>query len=168
MTNKGRREFFSRSARAALGLAGGITILADPRSVRAAPANDRVILAIVGCRGRGNTLAQNFASRDDCRLAWFCDVDRQMYATRAKGIAALQGGGMPQYASDFRTMLDDPAVDAAVLALPPHWHALATIWCCQAGKDVYCEKPQSYDPWEGRQAVAIARKHQRVVQIGLQ
>ena len=168
MNKPSRREFLRRSARGAAGLASGITILANPRSVSATPANDRVLMAIVGCRGRGNMLAQGFAGRDDCEMTWFCDVDRQMYATRAKGIASLQGGRMPQYAQDFRTMLDDASVDAVVIATPPHWHALATIWCCQAGKDVYCEKPQSHSCWEGRQAVAAARKYKRVVQIGFQ
>jgi len=69
---------------------------------------------------------------------------------------------------DFREMLDDASVDAAVIAMPPHWHALATILCCRAGKDVYCEKPQSHNCWEGRQAVKAARKYDRIVQIGTQ
>ena len=163
-----RRAFLGRAQRSAAGLAAGLTILSDPRSVRAAPANDKAILAIVGCHGRGNMLALSFAGRDDCRFAYFCDVDRKMYDTRAKGIATLQGGAMPQYVPDLRKMLDDKSVDAAILALPPHWHALATIWCCQAGKDVYCEKPQSHNCWEGRKALEAARKYKRIVQIGLQ
>ena len=164
----GRRKFLGRSSKTALGLGGAVTLLKDPRSVRATPANDKLNLAIVGCHGRGNMLAQAFAARSDCEMAWFCDVDREMYATRAKGIAKLQEGRMPQYSQDFRKMLDDRSVDAVVIATPPHWHALATIWCCQAGKDVYCEKPQSHNCWEGRQAVKVARKHERIVQIGFQ
>jgi len=159
-----RRRFLQSSA----ALAAGLTILRDARSVRAAPANERVNLAIVGCRGRGNMIAQGFAKRGDCHFTWFCDVDRQMYDTRAKGIATLQGGPLPTYASDMRKMLEDKKVDAVVLALPPHWHALATIWCCQAGKDVYCEKPQSHNCWEGRKALEAARKYNRIVQIGTQ
>ena len=166
MTSINRRRFLKRTG-AAIG-SGGLLVLRDSRSVRAAPANERLSLAIVGCHGRGLMLANGFAQRPDCAFTWFCDVDRQMYVTRAKGIAALQGGRMPQYTQDFRKMLDDRSVDAVVIATPPHWHALATIWCCQAGKDVYCEKPQSHSPWEGRQAVEAARKHRRVVQIGLQ
>lgn len=162
-----RRDFLGQARRSGIGLAAGLTILSNPRSVRAAPANDKVILAIVGCGGRGNMVSNGFASREDCHFAYFCDVDRPMYA-RAKGIAALQGGKMPVYAADFRTMLDDKSVDAAIVALPPHWHALATIWCCQAGKDVYCEKPQSHNCWEGRKALEAARKYNRIVQIGMQ
>lgn len=159
-----RRKMLQQTAT----VAASLTVLADPRSARATPANDKVNLAIVGCHGRGLMVTQEFLSRSDCHFSWFCDVDQEMYATRAKGIAALQGGRMPQYAQDFRKMLDDRSVDAVVIATPPHWHALATIWCCQAGKDVYCEKPQSHSCWEGRQAVKAARKYNRVVQIGLQ
>ena len=168
MSDLNRRRFLERARRSGIGLAAGLTILSDPRSARAAPANDKVILAVVGCRGRGNMLATGFASREDCQLAHFCDVDRNMYDTRAKGIAACQDGKMPVYTPDFRKMLEDQSVDAVILALPPHWHALATIWCCQAGKDVYCEKPQSHNAWEGRKAVEAARKYQRIVQIGTQ
>ena len=70
MTKFNRREFLSRSQRTALGLAAGVTILGSARSVRAAPANDKVVMAIVGCKGRGYTLARNFASRDNCELAY--------------------------------------------------------------------------------------------------
>lgn len=168
MDTTNRRDFLNRTGRAAAGLAAGMTILANPRSVRATPANEKVILAIVGCHGRGNTLATGFASRPDCRFAYFCDVDRKMYDTRAKGIAACQGGNMPVYEADFRKALEDKSVDAMVLALPPHWHSLATIWSCQAGKDVYCEKPQSHNCWEGRKAIEAARKYNRIVQIGTQ
>jgi len=168
MKKIGRRQFLDRSTKTTFALGGAVTLLADPRSARATPANDRLALAIIGCRGRGNMLAQGFAARSDCQFAWFCDVDQEMYATRAEGIAKLQGGRMPRYAQDFRKMLEDRSVDAVIIATPPHWHALATIWCCQAGKDVYCEKPQSHSCWEGRKAVEAARKHERIVQIGFQ
>ena len=75
---------------------------------------------------------------------------------------------MPKALSDFRKMLDDRSVDAVVAATPDHWHALAAVWACQAGKDVYVEKPASHSCWEGRQMVEAARKHQRIVQVGLQ
>lgn len=113
-------------------------------------------------------VSQGFARRPDCRITWLCDVDQNLYATRAKWLAACQGGQTPRCEPDLRRMLDDKSVDGVILALPPHWHSLATIWCCQAGKDVYCEKPQSHNPWEGQQAVAAARKYKRVVEIGFQ
>ena len=163
-----RRGFLRQTQRSTVGLAAGLTILSDPRSVWATPANDKVTLAIVGCGGRGNMVVTGFASREDCQISHFCDVEPKAYERYAKGIAACQGGKMPVYTADFRKMLEDKSVDAVILALPPHWHALATIWCCQAGKDVYCEKPQSHNCWEGRKAVEAARKHNRIVQIGTQ
>ncbi|MBT3889723.1 MAG: twin-arginine translocation signal domain-containing protein, partial [Planctomycetaceae bacterium] len=92
MMNSSRRDFLKDSTTTTLGITGGFTLLSNPRSVSATPANDKLNLAIIGCRGRGNTLAQAFADRGDCEFTWFCDVDPEMYATRAKGIAALQGG----------------------------------------------------------------------------
>ena len=69
---------------------------------------------------------------------------------------------------DFRRALDDKSIDAIIVATPDHWHALATIWGCQAGKDVYVEKPVSHSPWEGRKMVEAARRHERIVQVGTQ
>jgi predicted dehydrogenase len=163
-----RREFLTSSKKAALGLAAGTILLRDPKSVRATPANDKVILAIVGCHGRGNMVAQGFARREDCEMAYICDVDTSLFESRRKWLAACQGGKEPTCVQDFRKMLDDKGVDAVVIATPPHWHSLATVWCCQAGKDVYVEKPQSHNCWEGRKAVEAARKYGRIVQIGMQ
>jgi len=168
MTTINRREFLRRSKRAGLGLAAGVTILESAKSVRGAPANDKVILAIVGCKGRGYTLARNFATRDDCEMAYVADVDSTLFESRAKGIAECQGGRVPQCVQDFRKVLDDKSVDAIVVATPTHWHAPATIWGCRAGKDVYVEKPLCHNAWEGQQMVKAARKHERVVQVGTQ
>ncbi|MFH1919509.1 MAG: Gfo/Idh/MocA family oxidoreductase [Planctomycetota bacterium] len=162
-----RREFLIRSKSSLLGLGAGLTILVNPKSVRAAPANEKVILAIVGCRGRGPMLVNGFLDRGDCEFAYLADVHTQRF-THADAIAERQGGRKPKCVQDFRAVLDDKSLDAAVLALPPHWHALATIWCCQAEKDVYVEKPPSHNCWEGRKMVEAARKHQRVVQVGTQ
>ena len=139
-----------------------------PNRCRAAPANDRVVLASVGVRGRGTALATGFAERPDCRIAYVCDVDSNLFPAFAKKIAPLQGGKEPVGVQDFRRALDDKTVDAIVVATPDHWHCLATIWGCQAGKDVYVEKPVSHSPWEGRKAVEAARKYKRIVQVGTQ
>ncbi|HOM17173.1 MAG TPA: Gfo/Idh/MocA family oxidoreductase [Thermoguttaceae bacterium] len=118
--------------------------------------------------GRGHSLALGFLDRGDCEIAYICDVNRALHEPRAKEYALRQGGKRPKCLQDFREMLGDVSVDAVVIATPPHWHALATILCCRAGKDVYCEKPQSHNCWEGQQAVKVARKHHRIVQIGTQ
>ncbi|MHC4405651.1 MAG: Gfo/Idh/MocA family protein [Planctomycetota bacterium] len=168
MPTVNRREFLATSKKTTLALAAGVTILENAASARAAPANEKVVMAIVGCRGRGNTLAMSFASRDDCEMAYVADVDRTLFDVRAKGIAACQGGKTPKCVQDFRRVLDDESVDAIVVATPTHWHALATVWACQAGKDVFVEKPLCHNAWEGQQMVKAARKHDRVVQVGTQ
>ncbi|HUT90544.1 MAG TPA: Gfo/Idh/MocA family oxidoreductase [Thermoguttaceae bacterium] len=169
MSEMNRRQFLDRSGKTTLGFAAGATILANARSVRSAAANERLVLAMVGVGGgRGHSLAMGFLDRGDCEIAYVCDVNRQLHEPRAKEYASRQGGKRPQCMQDFREMLEDASVDAVVIATPPHWHALATILCCRAGKDVYCEKPQSHSCWEGRQAVEAARKYDRIVQIGTQ
>jgi predicted dehydrogenase len=162
-----RREFLDRGKQTALGLGVGLTVLANAKSVRAAPANDKVILAIVGCRGRGPGLISGFLERGDCEFAYLADVFTTRFS-HADVIAAQQGGKKPRCVQDFRVMLEDKSVDAVVAALPPHWHALAAIWSCQAGKDVYVEKPPTHNCWEGRKVVEAARKYERVVQVGTQ
>jgi predicted dehydrogenase len=160
-----RRAFLDRASQA--GVAAGAAALAAGSSRAAVAAGDKLRLAMIGIRGRGIYLAQGFLERPDCEIAYLCDVDASLFESRVKQIADLQGHA-PQTVQDFRRALDDPAVDAVVIATPDHWHALATVWACQQGKDVYVEKPVSHSPWEGRQMVAAGRKHQRVVQAGLQ
>jgi len=123
---------------------------------------------MIGVRGRGNSLAQGFLSRGDCRIAYVCDVDRRTGESRAGQFAQRQGGKPPKFEQDFRKMLDDKSVDAVVIATPDHWHAPAAVWSCQASKDVYIEKPPTHNCWEGRQMIAAARKYKRVVQVGIQ
>ncbi len=163
-----RREFLSRTKKTSLGLAAGVTILGNAGSVRAAPAADQVVLAAVGVRGRGSSLATGFLARGDCRYAYVCDVDSKLFESRAKTIAQQQAGKMPECVQDFRRALDDKSVDAIIVATPDHWHAPATVLGCQAGKDVYVEKPASHSCWEGRKMVEAARKYNRIVQVGTQ
>lgn len=164
-----RRDFLA-SASLGIGssLAGGVTLLADSKSVTGTPANNRLSIAMVGVGGRGNSLARGFLERDDCHLSYVCDVAANLANQRAGEYAPLQGGKQPKVEQDIRRVLDDKSVDAVVVATPDHWHSLAAVWACQAGKDVYVEKPLSSNPWEGQQCVAAARKHQRIVQVGTQ
>ena len=169
MSKVNRREFLNRSQATTLGFAAGTTILSNPQSAWATPANDRLTLAMIGVgSGRGHSLAKGFLSRGDCEIDYVCDVESRLHEPRAKEYAALQGGKQPKCTQDFREVIQDSSIDAVVLATPPHWHALLTILSCKAGKDVYCEKPQSQNIWEGQQAVKAARKYDRIVQIGTQ
>ena len=148
-----------------LGASGGVLI--GGAGARLMGANDRVNVAIVGLGGRGSDHIDSFASLPGARIAALCDVNQ---AARERAVARVRklNGSEPKTYADLRQVLEDKDVDAVSLATPNHWHALGTIWACQAGKDVYTEKPASYNIVEGRVMVEAARKHGRMVQVGTQ
>lgn len=155
-----RRSFISGAA------AAGIALALPSRGAKAA-ANDRVSVCVIGVRGRGSGLGTNLAGLPDAQVTHICDVNELLLESYGKKIAEVQKS-VPKAVQDLRRVLDDKSVDAIVVATPDHWHALATIWGCQAGKHVYVEKPVSNNIFEGRQMVAAARKYNRVVQVGTQ
>jgi len=131
-------------------------------------ANDRVNLGIIGLGGRGTDHLRFYGALDaDCRLAAVCDVNQ---AARERAVALVQKekGYAPKEFPDMRAVFASRDVDAVSVATPNHWHALATIWACQAGKDVYVEKPASHNLFEAVQMVKAARKYKRMVQVGSQ
>jgi predicted dehydrogenase len=117
--------------------------------------------------GRGSALAAALASLADAEVAYMCDVDRRRLANGMKQLGGAKSQH-PQAVADFRKILDDKSVDALVVAAPDHWHAPAAILACSAGKHVYVEKPCCHNPHEGELAIAAARKHDRIVQVGTQ
>jgi predicted dehydrogenase len=163
-----RREFVKG------GLAAGLA-LGLPRSVRSANPSSEVRLAIVGLGsidvpgnvgGRGRQLIDAFRKVPGARIVTLCDVDK---AILDQGVQIMKKAEVAvTTCTDLRRVLDDKNVDAVVVAMPNHWHALAAVWACQAGKDVYVEKPLAYNLWEGRQIVAAAQKYGRIVQVGTQ
>jgi len=131
-------------------------------------ANDRVNVGIVGLGGRGNDHIGFYETLDgDCRIAAICDVNQ---AAREKANARIlkEKGYSSKEFNDMRELFASKEVDAVSLPLPNHWHALAAIWACQAGKDVYVEKPACHNIYEGRKMVEAARKYKRMVQVGSQ
>jgi len=130
-------------------------------------ANDRINLGFIGVGGKGNGAIEWFSSTTDATITWACDVDRN-YVDRAKQHAEKRGHKNVRGCVDLREMLDDKDLDAVVISTCNHWHCLAAIWACQAGKDVYVEKPVSHNIWEGRKLVEAARRHNRIVQGGTQ
>ena len=152
MKTANRREFLKTSMTAA-------TAFAILPGGKAAGPNDRVILGVMGTGGRGSYLAGAFAQRKDAEVAYVCDADTRRMAQAQKNVAALQNK-QPKAVQDFRRMLEDRSVDAIINATPDHWHALGTILACQAGKDVYVEKPLCHTPWEGRKMIEAARNNQ--------
>ena len=132
-----------------------------------AGANDRLRVAVIGLGGRGRDHMLTLARIADVEVAAFCDPDEERMGERAREFTA-QTGRTPKLETDLRRILDDRSIDAITIAAPNHWHALATIWGCRAGKHVYVEKPVAHDPAEGRMMVEAARKHNRIVQGGTQ
>lgn len=130
-------------------------------------ANEKVIVGVMGVGGRGSSLARMFAQRSDAEIAYVCDADSRRMPRAQKLVQEAQGKP-PKLVQDFRRILEDPHVDVLVNATPDHWHALGSILACQAGKDVYVEKPLSHNLWEGRKMIEAARKYKRVVQLGTQ
>ena len=138
------------------------------QSVRANPSpNDTVRVAVVGCGGRGNSHMGAWTSMPNVELAALVDVD-DTHSERYIGALQRKGKNPVPTFRDIRKVLDDKNIDAVSIATPNHWHTLQTIWACQAGKDVYVEKPCSHNVFESRQIVAAARKYNRMVQMGSQ
>ena len=148
-----------------------VTAAAAIRPTRAwaqvAGANGDVRVAVVGLNGRGQNQLKSLAAIPGVRLVGICDIDTEAL-DRTMQWFSQQGLPAPRRFTDVRALLDSPDVDAITIATPNHWHALAAIWACQAGKDVYVEKPVSHNVWEGRQLVAAAAKYDRIVQAGMQ
>jgi predicted dehydrogenase len=136
-------------------------------SLSARAANDTVGIGVIGLGGRGRDHLKYYSKLPDARVVAICDVN-QAQTERASQIVQKLHGNTPQVYQDLRKLLDDKNVTAVSIATPNHWHALATIWACQAGKDVYCEKPACYNLFEGRAMEAAARQNKRIVQIGMQ
>ena len=141
--------------------------LTATQATRVMGANDRVHVAVVGLGGRGRAHMSNYAGIADCEIAALCDVDQ---AARERGVAQVEKATQrkPKAYADMKEVFADKSVDAVSMPLPNHWHSLATIWACQAGKDVYVEKPASHNIFEGLRMVDAARKYKRIVQIGSQ
>ncbi len=163
-----RRELLAASALGAASLAGrrGLTAeLPDGKDKDATkktpPASESIVLGFVGVGGMGSGLLDTFKGHGDVRVAAVCDVD-EAHARRASSVTANKA----EVYHDFRKLLDRKDIDAVVIATPDHWHAIPTILACQAGKDVYCEKPLTHRLAEGRAVVTAAEKHRRVTQMG--
>ncbi|HPO07316.1 MAG TPA: Gfo/Idh/MocA family oxidoreductase [bacterium] len=168
---KKRRDFLKSSA----GVAAGMAVLGACKttSQMVAPtgrwkgANERIRMACIGIRGQGRGHIKGFEELDDVEVVTLCDIDENILMERAKSFEETYKR-KPKTEWDMRKVFEDPSIDAVSFATPNHWHALGTIWACQAGKDVYVEKPASHNVWEGRKMVEASRKYERIVQYGVQ
>jgi predicted dehydrogenase len=152
-----RRHFLMSSA---AGLAAASAASANTPS-------DTVRIACVGLRGRGKDHIQGYLAQPNVEIEAFCDVDDNVLNQRTSEVVA-KGRKKPTGYRDLRKLLEDKNIDAVSIATPNHHHTLQTIWACQAGKDVYVEKPCAHNMFEARQIVAAARKYDRIVQQGSQ
>ncbi len=159
-----RRHFLKTVA--GLAAVGGLRSLVRPERVLGA--NDRVRVAICGLHGRGVDHLKEFHAIPGVEIAALCEIDENVLRQR---LADMEKMGIPKPAKtfiDIRKLLDDKSIDSISIATPNHWHALMAIWGCQAGKDVYVEKPCSHNWWEGKQLVAAVNRYNRIVQHGTQ
>ncbi|MGM0377960.1 MAG: Gfo/Idh/MocA family protein [Bacteroidota bacterium] len=165
-----RREFLKTTTTTATGLILSVPVVKSGFSNKSP--NDIINVAVVGIRGKGGIYGGgghylNYCKMPNVRVTTLCDIDERLFPEAVKNVEKF-GGNTPKTVVDFRDLLDDKDIDVISIATPDHWHALQTIWACQAGKDVYVEKPISYNIDEGRKMVQAARKYGRIVQTGTQ
>jgi predicted dehydrogenase len=169
-----RRQFFHDTAAVAAGLAAvkagssrAAEDAAPEKDAKTFGPNDTVRCAVIGVRGRGMDHVGGLNKLPDARITTVCDVDRNVIGRAMKAVTN-RNKSEPKFVQDVRRVLDDKEIDAVSIATPNHWHALATIWAIQAGKDVYVEKPVSHNVSEGRRMVEAAEKYGKIVQAGTQ
>jgi predicted dehydrogenase len=152
-----------------LSVASAATAISVPfiQPSRANSPNESVNVAITGIRGRGRDHYGALAKIPNVNIVAICDIDKRLLPEAVAAIEKLTGK-KPDTVTDFRKLIERKDIDAVTLATPNHWHALQTIWACQAGKDVYVEKPVSHTIEEGGKMVEASRKYNRIVQTGTQ
>jgi predicted dehydrogenase len=165
MRKSTRREFLKHAAFA--GAFPLVTIAGTKSSGRVLGANDAIRVGVAGIHGQGNAHIDQYLGLKGVQVTHLIDPDRSLFESRSKKIRD-KGGNEPTCVQDVRRALDSKDLDVISIATPNHWHSLITIWACQAGKDVYVEKPLSHNISEGRRCIEAARKHERMVQHGTQ
>lgn len=161
----GRRRFLAASS---TGLFAGFVISGTKASGRVLGANDRIRVAVAGVHGRGASHIDGYSGLSNVVVTTLVDPDARVFPSRIEQVRARYGGTTPECVPDLRRVLEGDRVDVVSIASTNHWHALLSIWACQAGKDVYVEKPCSHNVFEGRKLVEAARKYGRIVQHGTQ
>lgn len=165
-----RRDFIKKSLIGGAGVAIGGFGFSAKSYASILGANDRINVAVIGIRGRGVSHIDawcNLKESHNIRLKTLCDTDEQFFDPRSKTVLD-KTGIKPSTEWDMRKVLDDKEIDVVSFATPNHWHALGTIWACQAGKHVYVEKPSSHNIWEGRKMIEASRKYNKRIQVGFQ
>lgn len=165
-----RRDFIKKSLMGTAGIAIGGMGLSAKSYASIMGANERINVAVIGISGRGSDHVNNFCglkNSQNIQLKTLCDTDEKFWAAGCKTVAD-KTGVKPLTEWDMRKVFDDKEIHAVSFATPNHWHALGTIWACQAGKHVYVEKPACHNIFEGRKMIEAARKYNVRVQVGFQ
>jgi len=165
-----RREFIKKGVLGTAAIAIGGVGFSSRSYASIIGSNDRINLAVIGIKNRGNAHIKSYCSLKDShnvRLMTLCDADEQFFAERSKTVFDLTGV-KPTTEWDMRKVFDNPDIHAVSFATPDHWHALGTIWACQAGKHVYVEKPACHNVYEGQKIIEAAGKYNIRVQVGSQ
>lgn len=163
MSNKQSRRNFIRNSAAATAAISIPSII----PAHAFGANDRINAAVLGVNGRGKSHIQGLMNADNVVVHTLCDPDINVLKKRQTDFKEKYNKDV-ELEQDLRRVFDNKDIDVVSIASPNHWHALSVIWACQAGKDVYVEKPGSHNIWEGRKMVEAATKYDRIVQHGVQ
>jgi len=164
MSRVTRRGFIKSS----LAMAGATFVISGTKSSgQVLGSNETILIGVAGINGRGGSHIGAWSGMKDVRIAYLVDIDARLFKGRSASLEK-KSGTAPNCVQDIRKALEDKNLDAISIATPNHWHSLMTIWACQAGKDVYVEKPLCHNVHEGRIAVETARKYNRVVQHGTQ
>ncbi|MDH7482736.1 MAG: Gfo/Idh/MocA family oxidoreductase [Armatimonadota bacterium] len=160
-----RRDFLKSSSAMALTAGMGLSVShAAAQEVRkVVSANEKIVLGCIGLGGRGMGVMNGFMRYEDVEIGAVCDVSEER-----RNAAVEKTEGKAKAFKDFREVLEQKDIDAVVITTPPHWHPLMSIYACQAGKDVYCEKPISRYPAEAIAMAKAARDNKRVTQVGTQ
>jgi predicted dehydrogenase len=156
-----RRIFLKNSAAAGLGIAA--TIQASGKVI---PASDRINVGVIGCNGMGFSDLTSFLRNPEVECVALCDVDERVLNRRAVDVEKMRGKKPANLYKDWRKLIDNRDIDTVIIGTPDHWHCLTMISACEAGKDVYCEKPMGNSIEECNLMVKAARKYKRVVQVG--
>ena len=170
MMRQNRRSFLAQTAAAVAALPfvpHTFAIAGTKGTGKILGANDTIHVGVAGIHGRGQSHMEEYQKMENVVVSHLIDPDKRLFANRAKMLVE-KGGPLPKCFQDIRKALEDKDLDAVSIATCNHWHSLIAIWACQAGKDVYVEKPCSHNVFEGRKCVEAARKYKRIVQHGTQ
>ncbi len=162
-----RRQFLNNSTKIAAAAGLGGLAYSPLQAQRARNANEKIVVGLVGARGRGFGALQNALNIAGVECAALCDIDERVLADRSADVLKIQGKA-PKLYKDYRKLIDDKDIDAVIIGTPDHWHCLPFVAACEAGKDIYVEKPLANSIAECDVMVAATRKYNRVVQVGQQ